>query len=479
MSTRRISEPKGFQFATTDAALETLTSKDGSRRFLVADEVGLGKTVVARTIISELIKRRRKPLVVFYVCSNLNIAHQNRAKLLELLPTESEQRAASAGADRLTLAANPRNRPKHEKLHLYTLTPDTSVPMYRRRGGFGRMEERALIFRLLKGRFPSLDNSSFSEKCRGNQARESSWRWALQQHEQIDGVRDIQNHFIDALAADQHLKLANVDAESLAALAADQRPSRLMGSLRTALAIAVLQDVRPDLVIFDEFQKFRELLIDPLNITADPVTQALRGGTRGNGHAVLLLSATPYRLYSSRQDEAAGASHHQDFFQLIRFLFGSQTSEPGEIESAFLDFGKKMRAKETPDFKQLEILRDDIQNRLRAVLSRTERPTEAASTFKANHPPSEIQPEDLRVFKHWVARLQEAETPQRGKVDLMTFAVPYWMSVPLPIQMLGSGYVAWRRAEKDRRRRDEPTLRRSQRDRLQAPSVWPHPSCAH
>lgn len=191
------------------------------------------------------------------------------------------------------------------------------------------------------------------------------------------------------------------------------------------------------------------------------------------------FSATPYRLYSSRQDEAAGASHHQDFFQLIRFLFGSQTSEPGEIESAFLDFGKKMRAKETPDFKQLEILRDDIQNRLRAVLSRTERPTEAASTFKANHPPSEIQPEDLRVFKHWVARLQEAETPQRGKVDLMTFAVPYWMSVPLPIQMLGSGYVAWRRAEKDRRRRDEPTLRRSQRDRLQAPSVWPHPSCAH
>ena len=54
------------------------------------------------------------------------------------------------------------------------------------------------------------------------------------------------------------------------ALAADQRPSRLMGSLRTALAIAVLQDVRPDLVIFDEFQKFRELLIDPPNVIARP-----------------------------------------------------------------------------------------------------------------------------------------------------------------------------------------------------------------
>jgi len=73
MSARRISEPKGFQRATAEAALETLTRKDGPRRFLVADEVGLGKTVVARTIIGEMMKRRR-PLVVFYVSSNLNIA---------------------------------------------------------------------------------------------------------------------------------------------------------------------------------------------------------------------------------------------------------------------------------------------------------------------------------------------------------------------------------------------------------------------
>ena len=187
MSTRRISEPKGFQLATAEAALQTLTRKDGPRRFLVADEVGLGKTVVARTIISELIKRRRRPLVVFYVSSNLNIAHQNRAKLLELLPTEDGAKRSVSAADRLTLAANPRNRPKHERLHLYTLTPDTSVPMYRRRGGFGRLEERALIFRLLKGRFPSLETAWFPEKCRGNQAREASWNWALQQHEHIDG----------------------------------------------------------------------------------------------------------------------------------------------------------------------------------------------------------------------------------------------------------------------------------------------------
>ena len=250
-----------------------------------------------------------------------------------------------------------------------------------------------------------------------------------------------------------------------------------MGSLRSALAMAVLRDVHPDLIIFDEFQKFRELLIDPPKVLPDPLTRALRGGVRRDDPALLMLSATPYRLYSSRQNEAAGLSHHQDFFEVIRFLFGSETSEPKEIERAFRDFGTLMLSKETPDFGPLCVLRDDIQNRLRPVLSRTERPNETAIPSSVNpaHPPSEICPDDLRIFKHWVARLKKAGTGQRNKVDLMSFAVPYWLSIPLPIQMMGRGYVAWRLAEKEHRRREEPTLRRSQRDRLDAPKVWPHP----
>jgi len=348
--------------------------------------------------------------------------------------------------------------------------------MYRRRGGFGRLEERALIFRLLNGRFPSLGTDKFSRICRGNQAREASWTWALQQHEHIEGVRELQNRFIDALAGDQHLKLPRVDAESLSAAADRERPSRLMGSLRTALAIAALHEVRPDLVIFDEFQKFREILIDRSNGSPDPVTRVLRGGTGVKGHAVLLLSATPYRLYSSRQDEAASFSHHQDFFELIRFLFDHDSDAPKKIEHAFLEFGAKMLAKETPDSAELRKLRDDIQARLRPVLSRTERqPSDLTLPFNENHPVSEIRSEDLRVFKHWVARLQAGENQRRGKFELMAFAVPYWQSVPLPIQTMGTGYVAWRRADRRHRRRDEPTLRRSQRDRLEAPKLWPHP----
>ena len=112
------------------------------------------------------------------------------------------------------------------------------------------------------------------------------------------------------------------------------------------------------------------------------------------------------------------------------------------------------------------------------MLSRTERPNDKVISSDENpgHPYSEILSEDLRVFKHWVGRTcKRQRTPGRSKIDLMSFSVPYWMSVPLPIQMMGSGYVAWRRAEKRRRRREEPVLRCSQRDRLEAPKHWPHP----
>ena len=203
---------------------------------------------------------------------------------------------------------------------------------------------------------------------------------------------------------------------TIAHAAERERPSQLMGAFRTALAMAVLQEIKPDLVIFDEFQKFREIVIDPPRASPDPVAEALRGGSRPGDHGVLLLSATPYRLYSSRQDEAAGVSHHEDFFQLVRFLFSPETREPLQIERAFREFGTLMLARETPDFHALAKLRDEIERRLAPVLSRTERPGATASTLGQNfvHPHSDITSEDLRVFKHWVGRLKEGKKRTRG-----------------------------------------------------------------
>ena len=92
-----MTEAKPFQKATINAALKALRSARGSRRYLVADEVGLGKTVVAQGVVAELMAEKQKrdndPLVVFYVCSSLAIAAQNRRKLLEVLPEPEREQA--------------------------------------------------------------------------------------------------------------------------------------------------------------------------------------------------------------------------------------------------------------------------------------------------------------------------------------------------------------------------------------------------
>ena len=164
MTGRRVSEPKGFQRATANAALRTLTNTDGPRRFLVADEVGLGKTIVARTIVSEMMRRRRRPLVVFYVTSNLNIAHQNRGKLLEFSPRRSSERRRRQGSvDACRESEEPPEAPQTAPLHAHAghFGADVSAA-----GGFGRLEERALIFRLLSGRFSSLNSRCFTPNVR-------------------------------------------------------------------------------------------------------------------------------------------------------------------------------------------------------------------------------------------------------------------------------------------------------------------------
>ncbi len=164
---------------------------------------------------------------------------------------------------------------------------------------------------------------------------------------------------------------------------------RLMGSLRTSLAMAALHVIRPDLIIFDEFQKFRSLLIDPPKASPDPLTRALRGSGRRDDPALLSLSATPYRPYSSRQDEAAGLSHHQDFFDFIHVLFGAETKGLNDLEMALREFGKQMLLKE-PDYERLRVLRDSIQKRLTPVLSRTERLSGDSSVFKRGHHASSL-----------------------------------------------------------------------------------------
>ncbi|MFY8199762.1 MAG: DEAD/DEAH box helicase family protein, partial [Pirellula staleyi] len=73
-----MTDAKPFQIATVRAVTKAFRSKRSQRRFLVADEVGLGKTIVAREVIKHMMDQLNRPLKVIYVCSNLAIRGQNQ-----------------------------------------------------------------------------------------------------------------------------------------------------------------------------------------------------------------------------------------------------------------------------------------------------------------------------------------------------------------------------------------------------------------
>ena len=76
-------ELKDFQRATVERI--DYLYRHGQNRILVSDEVGLGKTLVARGAIAKFAKLRRDEgddlVKVVYICSNATIAEQNLDKL--------------------------------------------------------------------------------------------------------------------------------------------------------------------------------------------------------------------------------------------------------------------------------------------------------------------------------------------------------------------------------------------------------------
>ena len=137
-------KPKPFQDATVEAVMRAFKGS-GTRRFLVADEPGLGKTVVARQVLWNLSEKKR--LTVLYVCANQPIAGQNVDQLLGDLPYD-ERPSARASADRPGLLPLT-EAPSHERLCIYSLTPGTAFSGEKRRHK-GRVQERAFACALLE-----------------------------------------------------------------------------------------------------------------------------------------------------------------------------------------------------------------------------------------------------------------------------------------------------------------------------------------
>ncbi len=374
---------KGFQRKSVDHAFERLFLAPGSsHRFLVADEVGLGKTLVARGIIAKTIDHLWddvQRIDVIYICSNASIARQN----LEKLRVSGTGQRSFALATRLTLLATELASTKdeslrHSRVNFVSFTPGTSFNL-----GYstGQRQEREVLFHLLLpiiGRWKPLANL-----LQAGVRDRDSWRSGLE-NEPVAIEPGIRAKFTERLAAESQLKddiLQALDdwffrCQKPWPAEAKQLRNDVLGRLRRLLASVCVGALEPDLVILDEFQRFKNLLEtrDEQRDPAAELAQALFSATTPEGTPVrtLLLSATPYKLYTANA-EIDHEDHYVDFLATTRFLMGGNEARVRQLKNNLSEFGQALKRAAAGGTADVQKTRRAVEQSLRTVMSRTER----------------------------------------------------------------------------------------------------------
>jgi len=368
---------KDFQRDTVAHVIDCFYGSSRSRRFLVADETGLGKSVVARGVIAKTLEHLQDDdsvdrIDVIYVCSNQDIAAQNLARLRV---TTGESLTLSS---RLTMLARHGAALKAAKcvegkpVNLVAFTPGTS---FDRGWSTGKAEERALLF-LLFDRMEAWDGWTRRAAVRALQGMVASPEGFQRRVDRLERElvgqidRKIEREFRRSVRASgqrREFKLLLDDIGRRQQLSDElrRRSWELTGRLRTSLARAGVETLEPDLVILDEFQRFRHLLsVEEGGESAELAQELFNYGNA----KVLLLSATPYKPFTLAEESAAGDDHWQDFRRMLNFLC-NDPSWTAQVDAGFKAYREAL-ARGTQD----NGARDQLRELLLQVMSRTERP---------------------------------------------------------------------------------------------------------
>lgn len=424
---------KDFQRKTVEYVFKRLYGNDPASRFLVADEVGLGKTLVARGIIARTLAHLQdqvKRIDVIYICSNATIANQNVNRL-----NVSDTDGFSI-TTRLTYLPRQVRSLRKNTVNFISLTPGTAFDHARSRGGHA--DERAILYRMLYD-LPLAQNKRRRQLRTGLRnilqatSGKDNWRAKAGNLRAEDLDADLSRSFRRAVLKDAELYAALKEGCERFARYRDCSGIRipeedselrydLIGKLRTKLASVCLAALEPGLVILDEFQRFKHLL--------DGDDEASRLATALFAYPkvrVLLLSATPYKMFTLDQENDED-DHYPDFIRTLNFLF----NDSGKVDAVKSLLSEHRTTLHTcaKDSACHPGKKAELEQALLKVMCRTERVT---TTCDHNSMLTEIE----RTAPVTPADLQHAAT-----VDAVAICVKagepieYWKSAPYLINFL-------------------------------------------
>lgn len=368
---------KDFQRATVDRVVDNFSSEEHSQRILVADEVGLGKTIVAKGVIAKLLLQKikeqntdpepKRPLRVTYICSNLTLANENRQKLALFSQDDRERYVQEPSFGRLLELATQDSTPADNSklLEVCSLTPSTSFTLTQ---SDGNVRERHILFSSLMHHPELKRHQGFFSKLFQAGVKDETWeyqeKWLSQDralnHQIIarfeaslketssdiypplnDLVGSSFDTCLDGLVqlGQKYSYLASHDYDKWPDTIENKEGKRLekvlfyrlRSHLRHELARVCAAHLTADLFILDEFQRFNALL-DTQSDTEDAlIAHEVFANQSGK---ILLLSATPFKAMTRIEDDECDTAHHEELQHLLRFLNRADSDHLNEYDQA-------------------------------------------------------------------------------------------------------------------------------------------------
>ena len=396
---------KDFQEATANRIIELF--KSGHNRVLLADEVGLGKTIVAKTVVEKTGLWRKEindpEYVVVYICSNAGIAEQNCSKLGIAKENRVSISEGRLSMQHLMLAESKKNG----NVRLIPMTPATSFQI---KSGAGTAPERALAFLLL----------DMCRMCGGYQEELSlllrtrfiespnSWDWYISNQRLRINLLGNRKQYLSEMKAglEQHLKpelISEIKSvcrkirkniyqlshkADLESVISWQRQKEIINQIRYCFAQISLGMLNPDLVIMDEFQRFRDLIEIDDDDYSDGALLSKKFLRDNKQSCVLLLSATPYKPYSTLSELTDGEETHlQGFMRVMDFLM-NEHEENEKFHTVWESYSEHLSEIQGQNLSVLISAKNDAENALYNHMCRTERRNSAIiNTEKARFIP--------------------------------------------------------------------------------------------
>lgn len=423
-------EVKDFQRATADRILHIYKNL-GHRRVLLADEVGLGKTFVAKQVIN-LVREWHKQekddfFKVVYICSNANIADQNIEKLgVENRMSISESRLSMQHL--YIKLAEKQIAKQHEKGEMpesiIPLTPSTSFRFY---SAQGTANERALMCDILCGLTQFKDYKEVISNFLSCNVK--NWQELIHTYNYIIGLCG------EDYLREMHGKLQTILSDTIinqlieyAQTGCDNRQrADMINKLRRIFAEISIDMLDPDLVIMDEFQRFNSLLEqgdDEQSMLANKFFDDKRSNTK-----ILLLSATPYKPYSTLEELNTNGNdeHYQDFMKVMDFLYATK-DKADRFKLIWHTYSAALKRTDVVDLTPLVVTKNEAEEALYGVMCRTER-FNSGIIDDSRVCDVQVVPEDILSFAEG-QYLMDCLNQENTKVRLGNLPMEYVKSSP-------------------------------------------------